>query len=167
MAHHNHRKVATAILAAALTLGGGGVAFAWFTSQGTGTGHASVGSTGVTDFVITSAGPSSSLFPGTGPVGFTVRAQNTGSADDHLDAIAIAVARDGSGNVLAAGGLPVVGCLASWFSVDSPVSVGTTVSPGAYSDAIGSTIGMADAGVNQDACQGVSVGLVLSATAGA
>ncbi len=168
MKHLKSRKVAAVALTVGLVVGGGGAAFAYFTSGGTGTGSVTVGSTGPTDFAVTQSGTVGDLYPGADPVPFTVRAQNTGTGDEHVDAITVAVASDPeTGYALDSAGDPIDGCQASWFTVDSPVSVGdggTTLSPGAYSEPAGSSIGLTEAGVDQDACQGADVGLVFGTT---
>ncbi len=164
------RKVTATVLVVGLVLGGGGVALAYFTSGGTGTGSATVGSTGPTDFAVTQSGPTGTMYPGAAAVPFTVRAQNTGTGDEHVDDITIAVASDPeTGYALDTSGDPIDGCQASWFDVDSPVSVGdggATLSPGDYSDPADSSIGLSESGTDEDACQGVTVGLVFGTTTG-
>jgi hypothetical protein len=160
-----NKKVAAAVLTAGLVMGGGGIAFAWFTSGGAGSGSASVGTAGAADFTITGTAPAGNLYPGNSPLTFTVRAQNLGSGSEHIDAITITVAHDVSGNALDAGGTAILGCTSSWFTVSGPVTVNSTLGPLAYSNPIDATIGMSEAGVTQDACQGKSIKLDYPATA--
>jgi hypothetical protein len=70
------------------------------------------------------------------------------------------VASDGSGNALDAADVPITGCLATWFSVGSPVAVDAVLNPGASSTGVASTIGMTEVDVDQDACQGATVKLI-------
>ena len=156
------KKICAVALTAALVLGSGGVAFAYFTSAGSGNGSATVGTVGGTDLAITSSAPAGSIYPGAAPVGFTIAAQNMGSADEHVNDITITVASDGSGNALDASGVPIVGCLASWFAVGAPVVVDATLSPGAYSSAFDTTIGLTELAIDQDPCQGVTVKLIFA-----
>ncbi len=165
MNHFLNKKTAGVVLAVSLVIGGGGVAFAYFTSGGSGSGSANVGTTGATDFAITQSGPQGALYPGGAPLAFTVQAQNTGTAEEHVDDITATVASDGSGNALDTAGNPVTGCLATWFTVESPVPVDATLGPDAYSAPVDSTIAMTEQGVDQDACQGVTVELVFATSA--
>ena len=80
MNHFLNKKTAGVVLAVSLVIGGGGVAFAYFTSGGSGSGSANVGTTGATDFAITQSGPQGALYPGGAPLAFTVQAQNTGTS---------------------------------------------------------------------------------------
>jgi hypothetical protein len=162
MIHFIDKRAAVVALTAGLLLGGSGVAFAYFTSTGSGSGSATIGTVGGRDFAITSSSPTGSIYPGAAPIGFTVQAQNTGSVDEHVDDVTVTVASDGSGYALDADGAPITGCLASWLAVGTPVVVGATLSPGAYSAGVASTIGLTEAGVNQDACQGANVKLIFA-----
>jgi len=155
-----NKKTVAVALSAGLVFGGGGVASAYFVSSGSGSGTATVGTVGGTDIAITSTGPTDSIYPGAPPVGFTVQAQNTGLGNEHVNDVTIAVAKDGSGNVLDAAGVPIAGCQASWFSVDTPLIVGTTLSPGASSSSVDSTIALNETGTNQDGCKGAVVKLI-------
>ena len=155
-------RISAAALTALLVFGGGGVAFAYFTSPGSGSGSATIGTVGGTDIVVTGSNPAGGIYPGSAPVGFTVRAQNTGIGDEHVNDVSITVARDGSGNALDPAGVPITGCLAIWLNVGSPVAIDATLSPGAYSSSVDTAIGLTEAGIDQDACQGADVKLLFA-----
>jgi hypothetical protein len=162
------KKVAVVVVAAGLVFGGGGIAFAYFTSGGGGTGQASVGQTGSDDFVVTSTWPDSTqLYPGADGVPFTISVQNTGSGDEHVSYVDVAVATDPADTGWAMDhGTPIEGCDASWFTVTSGVTVNSTLSAGAYDrDIAAASISMADDG-NQDPCQNHSIDMTFTVTNG-
>lgn len=157
----NRRKAATgAALALLLTLGGGGVAMAWFTSGGTGSGSAAIGSAGASDFHIVGHSPSANLYPGGDPADFTFDVTNDGSGTEHLGTVAITVASDSGTGEIVDDGTPVAGCLASWFVVTPDVVVDTSITAGATDSAVsGASISMTESGGDQSACQGHTVDL--------
>ena len=130
---------------------------------GTGTGSATVGSTGPTDFAVTQSGPTGTMYPGAAAVPFTVRAQNTGTGDEHVDDITIAVASDPETGTRST---PAVTRSTAARPAGSSrlARVGgrrrPTLSPGDYSDPADSSIGLSESGTDEDACRGV-VGLRL------
>jgi hypothetical protein len=156
------KRTSAVALTVVLVLGGGGVAFAYFTSAGSGSGSAAIGTVSGSDIVITESNPAGDIYPGSGPVGFTVQAQDTGSGDERVNDVSITVASDSSGNALDAAGVPIIGCLATWFSVSSPVTIDATLSPGSNSASVDTTIGLTEDGIDQDACQGARVKLIFA-----
>ncbi len=136
-----HKRVLIPVLAIA-ALAFAGVAYAYFTSSGTGSGTASVGTdAGVTISPVTF---DSTLFPGSSTaVHFTV---NNTSAD--TSAKVDKVVADG-----AVTGLPA-GCLAADFHF-ADVSVGATIAPGGTASGSG-TLSMDNTAANQDACKGAA-----------
>ena len=165
------KKVAAVAVTAGLVLGGGGIAFAYFTSNGGGSGSASVGSSGSNDFTITSDGPSTALLPGNGAQPFDFTATNTGSGNDYLGTVYLSVDTfDGGPDAATVDGVDIPGCDASWFTITPSFAVDSTVpSLGTISasDVVAvpqPTITMADSGTDQDACQGASVGIAFSTT---
>lgn len=157
----------TAIGAAVLIGVGGGAfgAYAYFTSGGTGTGNATVGT--ASDFEIEADPPTGpALLPGAGTQTLNYTVTNVGDGQQQLTSVVVTVSDDGSGNVLntAAANAAVPGCLVSWFTVDNTgAPAATTLASGAA--ATGSaTLTMPNAAVNQDPCQGVSPQLTITAT---
>lgn len=149
-----------------LALAGGGIAYAWFTSSGTGSGSATVGSSPGGAFVISAAAPEGPLLPGNGPQDFDVHVADTTAQDAGIATVSISLAT--SGNDLATGtGADIPGCLASWFAITSSVTFDAVVPAHSSITASGRAltlpaITMTDAGVNQDACQGASIGVDFS-----
>jgi hypothetical protein len=153
------RRIAVVGLTGALVLGGAGAAFAYFTSTGSGTGQASVGSAANWNVI---AGPvSGTMLPGSGTstIVFTVKNVGNGNQKDNGDTVAMA----SSGGNVTQNGTVVSGCLASWFTpaigVDN--ASGTDFAAGT-SQTVTVTVTMTDAAVAQDACQGVTPDVTLS-----
>ena len=152
------RITITAIVTAALVLGGGGAAFAYWTAQGTGTGTAKTGTS--TAFVVTSdASATPALSPGgpTQTVTFTVK--NPGTGSQKLAAVAVTVATS-DGFAYAA-----PGCSAKDYAVGPVIIDGGSRQIASLATVTGSvTITMNNGDYNQDGCQGVTVPLYFSAS---
>jgi hypothetical protein len=124
--------LATLIVAAVAAFG----AYAYFTSTGSGTGSATVGSSaGIT----LSGSPAAQLFPGGADAPVTVSIHNPGGGKEYVGTISGTVADNG-------------GCLGSWFTVD-PVGYNASVAAGA-TVTTATNVRMTDSGTSQDACQG-------------
>ena len=164
------KKVGAAAVTAVLTLGGGGIAFAYFTSGGTGTGSAQVGSSPPDAFTITSTGPTTALVPGNGAQPFVVEVANTTGQDAYVSTVFLSVATFGdSGDAATAAGGDISGCSASWFAVTPSVTFDEVVPAGGNvtSAGLGSaapTIEMPGSASDQDPCQGAAVGITFSTT---
>jgi hypothetical protein len=81
--------------------------------------------------------------------------------------VTISVAVDGSGQVETVPGdasSAVIGCYGSWFVINgSPVTLGITLAAGQSVNEVGTAnIQMTNTATNQDACQGVDIGLNFS-----
>lgn len=159
----NKKTVSVAVVVG--VIGGTIAAYAYFTSQGSGSGAASVGTATpwTVSGVSTTGGP---LKPasGTETIGYTVT--NSSSGQQKLNAVTVSVVNDGSGNVLnsASGDAAVAGCLVSWFSVDNSGAPSAANLAGGGSVTGSATVTMTDSGTSQDACQGVSPKLNVVAT---
>jgi hypothetical protein len=148
------RRALTA-LACTSALAVAGVAFAYFTSSGSGTGTASVGSSAP---VTLHATVTSSLYPGTSsPVSFTVDNPSPGSqrvGTISLDSITVDAAHSACSTTINGGNpdfsMPAV-TVNKVFATGSGQSVTQT-----------GTLTMNETGVNQDACQGATVTLHLT-----
>ncbi len=145
-----------AILTAALVLGGGTSAFAWWTSQGSGTGAASAGTaTPFTIAAVTPTGPA--LSPGsTQTVTFTVHNPSTGP--QYLTNLVVTVA--------SAGGV-AWGTAATCSANDYTVGA-VTFTPGDMAGSATQTgsvvITMKDSSTSQDGCKNASVPLYFVAS---
>jgi hypothetical protein len=138
MFHFTKKKVAVLATGAAMALTAG-IAYAYFTASGSGTGAATVGSASAIQL---SSDSVSDLYPGAADTAVTVHVTNAGSSAQYVDTISGTVADSGS-------------CLGSWFEVDS-INYASTLAAGA-SDDTSTVIRMLESGTNQDACQGASL----------
>jgi len=153
-------------LTVVLTLGAGGIAFAWFVSTGSGSGMAIVGSSPSHAFVISAGNPTGPVLPGGGPQSFDVSVANTSAQDTGVTIVSISLATSGN-DVATDVGTDIPGCLASWFSVTPSVVFDAMVPAHSSITASGRSlplpdITMSEAGISQDACQGASIGVEFS-----
>ena len=147
------RRIAVVSATAVAVLGVAGVAFAYFTASGSGTGNATVGSTGT--WLVTQDSTTGTIYPGSGNSVITFNVKNTGTGDQQYSTATTAVNADGSGNITQSG-VGVSGCKASWFSpsITSDPGINTNVAGGA-SVKVQVTVTMpTDSADNQNACQG-------------
>ena len=159
MYKHNakNRRIAVFAVAAGLILAGGGVAFAYWTSSGTGEGSATTGES--TDFVLTSEDPTGDALTPGGPsqsVAFTVANPSTGTLN--LSSVTVTVANaDGSPWTA------VAGCSADDYTVGTPSIVYGPIAGGADVDGT-VTVSMINSAGNQDGCQNAVVPLYFAAS---
>jgi len=125
--------LATMVAAVVVAVG----AYAYFSSNGTGTGSATVGNSATINL---SSDAISGLFPGGADVPVTVHVANPGNGNEYVATI--------SGTVVTNGG-----CLGSWFQVD-PVAYNQDVSHNGPGPNATTAVRLVDSGTNQDACQG-------------
>lgn len=162
------RVVAALSVVVVLALAGG--AFAYFTSTGSGTGSATVGS--ASNFTVTpSAATGGPLYPAAGTTNIAYTVTNASSGAQELNGTSAAVASDASGGAnsgdVLQGGTTVPGCLAAWFTATnhSPTTPAPPTDLAADASATGGSVDvtMQDSGSNQDACQGVKPDITISA----
>jgi hypothetical protein len=158
----NKKRVLAIGLAAGLTLGAAGVAFAYFTSSGSGTGQASTGS--ATNWGVSAAavvgGP---LYPGQGSQTITYTVTNNGSGNQALNT-AVATVNSGTGGAVTQGGVVAAGCLASWYNATAAApspAFHTSIIPTGTATVV-ATVTMSDPGVNQNPCQGIAPDITLT-----
>jgi hypothetical protein len=149
------RKRALAMLGCTVALAATGAAVAYFTSSGSGTGTAAVGSSSP---VTLHATISSSLYPGaSSPVTFTVDNPSSGSqrvGTITLSSISVDSGHSGCSTTIS-GGNPD-------FTMPA-VTVNKVIAPGnGQSVTPTGTLTMNETGVNQDACQGATLTLNLT-----
>ena len=150
------RVILALSVVAALVVTGAAVAF--FTS--TGTGQAQVGS--AENWTVTPSGATGGpMFPGSGTSNIAYTIKNPGSDSRHLGSTSAAVAS--LNNDITSNGTEVTGCLASWFAATMHTDPAPAdVAGGATVD--GSVdVTMTDTGVSQDACQGKTPDITISA----
>jgi hypothetical protein len=153
-------KKRTLALAVVVVLAVAGAAIAYFTSSGSGTGTASVGSS--TAFTVSVSSDSShGLYPGAGSENLAYSVHNGSSGNQNLSGTSAVVAQDTNGDVTS-GGSSVAGCKASWFTAVNNGPTPANLAGGATVN--GSVdVSMQDSGTNQDACQGASPDITVSA----
>jgi hypothetical protein len=161
------KKVVAIGLAAGITLGLGGAAFAYFTAAGSGTAAASVGS-GAWGIVQDGAA-SGLMYPGQGTSTVTYTITNLSKGNQELAPSALTASMYSYINTgdVESNGSDVAGCLAQWFDpiVGTPSpGYGTSIAAGG-TVSVNVTVTMSDPGVNQDVCEGVSPVVSLAASA--
>jgi hypothetical protein len=155
------RVIAVLSIVAALALAAG--AYAFFTSAGTGTGHATVGNaTGFNVTVATATG--GTLLPGSGTATLAYTVKNVSTSTQTLESTAATVAQDGTGNILSHNDA-VPGCKTSWFTAtDKHPVYGPLAGSAAIDGSVDVTMSNGDgSGSNQDACQGTSPDITVTA----
>jgi len=150
-------KRATIALAAILTVAGAASAFAYWTTVGSGTGEATTGES--TAFVITSETAVGEIAPGNAgeTIDFTVTNPSDGALT--LSAVAVTLA-DATGTAW----VPPTGCLIADFtvSVTTAPAYGDIAAGGFVTGTV--TVTLTNTGVNQDACQGLTVPVYFAAS---
>jgi hypothetical protein len=150
------RKGVIVGFAAAFTLAGAGIAFAYWTSTGTGDGTADTGAT--VAFTITAEAPVGTITPGGAgqTVDFTVT--NPGPGIQYLSTVTATLA-DAAGVAW----VPPAGCLIADYAVTmtTPVTAGNIAPVGTEGGTV--TVTLTNTGVDQNACQGVDVPLHFAA----
>lgn len=135
-------------------------AVAYWTATGSTTGTATTGNS--SDWIVTHSSTTGTLFPGGAPVTVNYRVTNPSSAGGHqgVESVVVTVKDDGLGNVVVADSAdvgtdpdPVVGCLASWFSVTDNFIGPVNLAPGASTDQTSSLSLDNEPAVNQDDCK--------------
>jgi hypothetical protein len=154
------RGVAALSVIAVLAVTAG--AFAYFSSNGSGTGSATVGNP--TNFTVTAQAATGSMYPGAGSSSFTYVVNNPGTGAENVTGTTATVASSG-GNIVD-GGSAVSGCSASWFSAanTAPTSLPQDLAGGTSSTSGTVTVTMSDSGTNQDACKGHSPQITINAS---
>ena len=153
---NTRKRVAAVATGAALTFIVGGVAFAYWTTSGSGTGSAATGST--VPLTINSA-PVTGLFPGATAKPITGTFGNTNAGSVHVSGMTVTVSAVSPAQADSA----KPACTAADFTVVNPttftadVPVGATV--GTWS---GASIALNNTAANQDNCKNVTLTLALA-----
>jgi hypothetical protein len=154
------KKRLSVLVAVAAIVAVGGVAFAYWTSTGTGSGSATTGTS--SGFTVTSSAPTGGpLTPG-GPaetVGFTVT--NPGSGVQNLSSVIVTVANTDGTDWVPTG--IHAGCSADDYAIATPtVTYGQILGLGNRTGTVVVTMNNLDS--NQDACKDVTVPLYIVAS---
>jgi hypothetical protein len=168
------RKKLFAALGTVAALAIGAIAVAYFTgANGTGTGSGTVGSSTAWSVAVTPGSATftpagyTAIYPGAGNEAIPFTVTNNGKGAQNLRTLAYAVKSDGASpaNAETSSGTVITGCQAAWFTASA--DAGNTSLPsdlvagGTYSGKVDMT--MTDSGTTQDACQGVSPGVTVTA----
>lgn len=155
------RKKLVALVGGLVVVGTAGAAFAYFTSTGSGTSNATVGS--ATNWTVTAGTPTGGpLYPGSGTVTVAYTITNPSSGHQMLNTTTAALTTSGL-NVVS-GGSGVSGCLASWFVVTNTPPTATDLAGGASLTGGSLTVTMTNVALVQDLCQGVLPQITISAS---
>lgn len=152
------KRIAVIAGATALVVGGGGVAFAFWSSTGHGEGTATTGSALSVGTPVTTGG---ALSPGAGTQTVTFSVTNPAPGSQVLNSLAVTIA-EADGISWTPGGCTEADFTLSAVTVaPTPVPV-TIASLGVVTGTV--TVSMKNAGLNQDACQGLAVPLHIVAS---
>lgn len=156
------RKRVLGVLGVLAALAAAGASVAYFTDEGSGTGNATVGSS--TKYGVTvDAATGGALYPGAGTDTLEYHVKNEGSGHQQLSSITATLTSE-SGNVYNTTTKAFAsGCKASWFTVvNSPGTLPNDLAGGATHNG-SATVALNDEAENQNACQGVTPQLTVSA----
>ncbi|MGZ4588518.1 MAG: hypothetical protein ACXVX9_12040 [Mycobacteriaceae bacterium] len=148
-------KRVAVLIAAAVVLGGGGIAYAYWTAGGSGTGTATTGTN--TPITANQTTVITGLAPGVAAQIISGTFTNNNSGPVYVGTVTASI-----GSVTKAGGAPAGTCDATDYALASPaMTVNAEVPAGTAQSAwTGATIAFNDnAAANQDACKGATVTL--------
>lgn len=146
--------VASSVAMAAI---GGGVAFAYWSSSGAGTGTAAT-TTGASSLVVTQTSAPTDLAPGVPAetISGTVK-NNSTTASAYVNTVTVSIAS------VYVNGAVAVGCDATDYTLSNPqMTVAKDLTAGQSATFTGATLGFNDKTTNQDACKGATVNLAYS-----
>lgn len=153
MARYTTKKKLTVVVAA-LLLGIGGAAFAYWTAGGSGTGSATTGTNVAISAVQTST--VSAMAPGDSPQTLSGNFNNTNTGPVYVASVTASIS-----GVTKATGAPAGTCDATDYTLTAAtMTVGHEVAAGTGVDAwTGATLQFNNKATNQDACKGATVAL--------
>jgi hypothetical protein len=157
------KRTIALVVVGSLVVAGGAVAY--FTSTGSGTGNATVGS--ASNWVVTTSAPTGgALYPGTGSDVVAYNVQNASTGYQNLAGTTAALTTDTAGGVYDTTSKAFVdGCQASWFTVvNSDTGTPVDLAGGTSYTAGYATITMQDSGTNQNPCQGLTPQVTINAS---
>jgi hypothetical protein len=155
---HTRKRVAAVATGAALTLVVGGVAFAYWSTSGSGTGSATTGDVDPVTIHATSTSVTG-LYPGGPTQDVSGNFDNPNAGTVYLNQVSVAV--DPAWSAQADAGKPA--CDADDFTIVQPAATAHEIASGTGVDAWGpATIRMNNLSTNQDNCKSVTVDLVFS-----
>lgn len=154
------KKKIIAVISVIAVFAVGTAAFAYFTSTGSGTGQAAVGSS--THWTVALSASTGTMYPGSGSSVIPYTVTNAGTGNQYLTTTAASVNADTNGNVTSHG-TSVSGCLATWFTATNTAPTAADLAGGAHTTGSVS-VAMSDANANQNACEGVTPDVTVNAS---
>lgn len=149
------RPAVIALISLVSVVGIGTAAYAYWTSQGTGTGSATTGE--VDSVTVTQTGAPEGLYPGGPAVALAGTIVNDNDSDVTVGALT-AVVSDGGND----------GCEADDFVIEGTATLGSSlIQENSSTTWTGLTVRLAETGVNQDACQNTEITITYTAAPGA
>lgn len=150
------RKTTIAVVTAALVLGVGGTAYAYWTQMGAGTGSAGTGST--VPLVVNQTSVVTGLYPGGTPVALSGTIDNPNAGAVKAGVVSATVTATS-----------VTGCDKTWYSIGGTATPLTQdVLPGLAKGAwSGLTVALVNNAVNQDLCKNASITITYAVAAAA
>ena len=168
------RKKIFAAVGTLAALAVGAIAVAYFTgASGTGTGASTVGSSTAWSVAVNSGSATftpagyTAIYPGSGVEAIPFTVSNNGKGSQNLRTLAYAIKNDGGSpaNAETSTGTVITGCQAAWFTATGDVTNAALpsdlVAGGTYTGK--ADVAMSDSGTSQDACQGASPGVTVTA----
>jgi hypothetical protein len=144
--------------ATTVALVGGGVAYAYWTTSGSGTGSAAT-SAGAANLAIAQTSTISNMYPGDGPQTIAGTVTNNASNSAYVAKVTVSIT-----SVTQAQGATGT-CDASDYTLSSPdMAIGKDVAAGASTSFSGATIQFNNKASNQDGCKGATVNLAYAAS---
>jgi len=157
------KRVLVGLTVAMLAVAGG--AFAYFTSSGSGTGRAYVGTPTAWEVKVEPPNPGGVyLYPGSEGEKLPVFVKNTSGGTMRLHTVTAAPEAEGLNVVTASTGKGVPGCLASWFKVEPKVANPEQEVPSGEQFGEWVTVALENAPVDQTVCQGVEPVVTVNAS---
>jgi len=172
MNRRSKKKVLAGVLGVLLALSAVTAAVAYFTgASGSGTSAGTVGSSSAWTVAMGSPsfqGSFTALYPGATNnaeyLPFTVT--NNGKGYQQIGTIGVTIPTEANGDAETAGGADITGCKAAWFTAvadsGNPTVPADVAPSGTYVGKVDLT--MQDSGTNQNACQGVSPAVTVTAS---
>ena len=150
------RKATITVVTAALVLGVGGTAFAYWTQVGSGTGGAATGTT--VPLIVNQTTVVTGLYPGVTPVTLSGTFDNPNAGEVKAGAVSATVT-----------GTSVVGCDKAWYTIGGTSTPATQIVAAGTGKGTwtGLTVGLVNNAVNQDACKSATITIAYTVAAAA
>lgn len=147
---HNKKVTAFAVIGVLVVAGG---AYAYWTTDGSGTGSATTGDSVAVS--ITQIGTVTDLVPGSTAQGVNFTITNSEDTPQYVTSVSFAI-----DSIETAPGVAAVGCTVADFTLVQPTAINADQAAGDTDhDPSGATIAMINRATNQDGCKNVTVNL--------